>query len=77
MTQKDIEKLSEPFRENRVIHLFLARTRNGISLSSIADGDDLYEFFQVMADQNPVILDIMQSVIDSRKKKVKNITIVN
>ena len=71
MNNKEVEKLSRPLREQGVIHLMLVRLHGGISLSSIANGDDLYEFLQVLVDQNPVMLDIMQAVIDSRKRKEK------
>lgn len=75
MKEKDIEKLTEPLRKERVTHLLLAKFRDGISLSSIANGDDLYDFFQVVANQDPVVLDIMQSVIDSRRKPHKNMDV--
>lgn len=71
MKVKEVEKLSEPLREQHVTHLLLVKLKHGISLSSIATGDDLYEFFQVMADANPVTLEIMQDVIESRKRKEK------
>lgn len=71
MKNKEVEKLSEPLREQQVVHLLLVKLRNSISLSSIATGDDIYEFLQVLADQNPVTLEIMQAVIDSRKRNAK------
>lgn len=67
MSDKEIKKITEPFREKGVVHLFLARTAQGISLSSIADGDDIYDFLQVMIDQSPVVLDIMRAVIERRE----------
>ena len=75
MKEKDIEKLTEPLRKEKVTHQLLAKFRDGISLSSIANGDDLYDFFQVVANQDPVVLDIMQSVIDSRRKPHKNMDV--
>lgn len=71
MKDKEVEKLSEPLREQQVTHLLLVKLKKGISLSSIATGDDLFEFFQVLAETRPITLEIMQDVIDSRKKKVK------
>ena len=75
MKEKDIEKLTKPLRKEKVTHQLLAKFRDGISLSSIANGDDLYDFFQVVANQDPVVLDIMQSVIDSRRKPHKNMDV--
>ena len=71
MKDKEVEKLSEPLREQQVTHLMLVKLKHGISLSSIAMGDDLYEFFQVMADTQPIVLEIMQDVINSRRRKAK------
>lgn len=68
MTQKELDKLSAPLRDRKATHLLLARTRNGIMLSSIATGDDIYEFLQVMVDTNPAVLDILEAVVESREK---------
>ena len=69
MSNKELEKLSAPLREQRVTHLLLVRMRKGVTLSSIANGDDLYEFFQVLAETQPIVLEIMQDVIDSRRRR--------
>lgn len=69
MKNKDVEDISRLLREENVPHLMFVRVRKGIAVSSIANGDDIYDFLQVLVEQNPVILDIMQSVIDSRKPK--------
>ena len=68
MKQKEIEKLSQPLRDERVPHLLLARSKGGINISSVASGDDIFDFFQVMIDTNPIVLEIMRDVIESRKK---------
>ena len=69
MTQKEIQEIVQKILEKKPPHLLLIKTRKGIALSSYATGDDIYEFLQAMVDTNPVILEIMQAVIDSRKKK--------
>ena len=71
MTRKEIQEIVEKLSRNKTPHMLLVRSRGGIALSSYATGDDIYEYMQALVDTNPVMLDIMQSVIDSRKKKPK------
>ena len=71
MTQKELEALSKQLREQKIAHLLLVRMRNGITLSSIADGDDIYDFLQVMIDINPMVMEIMKDVIRKREKPIK------
>ena len=71
MTQKELEVLSKQLREQKIAHLLLVRMRNGITLSSIADGDDIYDFLQVMIDINPMVMEIMKDVIRKREKPIK------
>jgi hypothetical protein len=68
MKQKELDKITKPLREKGATHLLLAKTKGGIVLSSIATGDDIYEFLQVLVDTNEQVLDIMQAVIDSRTR---------
>lgn len=68
MKQKEIEKLSQPLRDERVPHLLLARSKGGVNISCVANGDDIFDFLQVMIDTNPVVLDIIKDVVESRKK---------
>ena len=68
MKQKELDKITKQLREEEVVHLLLAKTKGGIVLSSIATGDDIYEFLQVLVDTNEQVLDIMQAVIDSRTR---------
>ena len=68
MTNEELEDISEPLREDGVEHLLLARVGNGISLSSLVTGEDLFDFFQVLIDTQPLVLDIMQDVLNSRRE---------
>ena len=77
MKQKDIKKLSQPLRDERVPHLLLARSKGGVNISCVANEDDICDFLQVMIDKNPVVLDIMEDIIESRKRpKSKENTII-
>ena len=71
MRYKDINKISELLREKRVTHLLLARTDDGISLSCIATGDDIFEFLQTLIDTNEDLLDIIRAVVRSRMNRPK------
>lgn len=75
MKQKEIDKLLEPLREEKMTHLAFVRSQKGISFSSFATGDDIYEFLQVMADTNPTVLEIYQAVVESRKNKAKKVSL--
>lgn len=78
MTQKELQKLSESLREDGVVHLLLAKMRGGITFSSFAYAEDIYDFLHAMIDTNPAVLEIMKEVIESRKKAVKpTITYLN
>ena len=66
MKNRDVKKIADLLREQAVTHLLLVGSEDGISLSSLATGDDIYDFLQVMIDVNPDILDIMRSVVASR-----------
>lgn len=77
MTDKELEKLSDCLRKDAVSHILIARMRKGISISSVATGDDIYEFLQVLADIDEEILDIMQAVINSRSKKKEGNVLLN
>ena len=71
MDKNEVDKISAVLRNERVTHLMLAKLNDGITLSAIATGDDIYDFLQVLVDQNPVCLNIMRSVIESRKRAPK------
>lgn len=77
MNAKDIEMISKELTKDKTTHLLLVKDRRGVTLSSIATGEDIYDFLQVLAGENPVILDIMQDVINSRRKsrKTRDITL--
>lgn len=74
---KELDELSAFLRSKRVRHLLIARAGNGISLSSIATGDDIFEFLQCLAEENPAVLGIMQAVIDSRARKAVKSELLN
>lgn len=77
MNAKDIERISKELTKDKTTHLLLVKDRRSVTLSSIATGEDIYDFLQVLAGENPVILDIMQDVINSRRKsrKTRDITL--
>lgn len=66
MKNRDVKKIADILKKQSVTHLLLVSSEGGISLSSLAKGDDIYDFLQVMIDVDPDILDIMRSVIASR-----------
>ena len=69
MTNKELEKLSKQLMDGKVTHLFLAKTRSGISLSSMATGDDIYDFLQIVADMDDAVADMMQDIVSRKRKK--------
>ena len=77
MNAKAIERISKELTKDKTTHLLLVKDRRGVTLSSIATGEDIYDFLQVLAGENPVILDIMHDVINSRRKsrKTRDITL--
>ena len=66
MKQKDVEKIAKALVSERATHLLMVRVGKGISLSSIATGEDIFDFMQVLIDENPVILEILKDVVESR-----------
>ena len=70
MTKKQVLEVSEQLRDADVTHLLLVRIRGGIALSSKATLDDLYDFLQTVVETDPVALDVLRSVVESRTKKV-------
>lgn len=67
MKYDDFDKLTDVFRKEKVHHLLLARIGEGVSISTMANGDDIFEFFHCLLDTNPEILDIIKDVITIRE----------
>ena len=68
MKHKDVEKIAKALVSERATHLLMVRVGKGISLSSIATGEDIFDFMQVLIDENPVMLDILKDVVESRMR---------
>ena len=71
MTDEELREIAKKFLNKNIPHVLLVQTDNGVTLSSIATAEDMFDFLQVLVDANPVILDIMQDVIDSREESPK------
>lgn len=69
MTQKEIERIARELQEKKEAHLLLIKGEEGISLSSIATGEDMFDFLNVLIDESPVILSILEDIIMIRKKR--------
>lgn len=69
MTDEELREIAKIFINGQVPHVLLVRTDKGITLSSIASAEEMYEYLQVLIDCNPLMLDIMKDVVDSRDEQ--------